>query len=734
MEAPSISIPASTAKTPASAASAPTTSSLSTLSSVPTGSQASTMAVSSSSKRTVSRKDGLKGVTNSESDENGSSSDEELADIYTSFAKRRKLSSSADKSASTFAVPTTIKKSARLSVQDKRQKTINALPRSPPRKVFKNSLASLIAQNEKYQLASATIASLESSVDEARKKEERLANAKSAGIDGNALIEAAGSDSDEQQRMIMALERTEALYDEVKYRFFLDDKPLYDRGGPLPEIDERRDLCWARLFQTAASTREACVSGFAAELIHHRPLPASIVRWMTQELFHEPDQTLCEAFVEILRASSIHHESRWDTSASLNSMYKTRSIFELKYKEAVASAKLPPGLQHVVRVAAFTAPAVDSVVAAAPPQSTTVALLDLALMNIDDQVTDDSTLSLTILESIEDMLDSLPEDGFNKLVEEAVGMLRTSTEPALELRCRAIVALPAATPRAYRLRRRLASECFSAGMGKKDPATQDWSRCIVQALKQRPEFQINEETNYGLLLELTGVLDIAISGGWTNDDELVPEPPTGPWNKPAEPTQIERLHNDQMDAICRELHRIVSRVRDAGTTHLRRTQAKTAIEHLASRIEHSVRARPKPRKGVFTGKKAVSFGQARFGARGFTGPGLQTPVLPSPPHVQPQQAIANLAVPQDNANVEAEAGPSTTPRRRRPEQADELVDLSQEFTSSPPAPRFNSVPKLFARTTDAAQDYVRTAHGEDNTDGTVYYDSHSQRLEHVDGT
>lgn len=566
------------------------------------------MPVSSHSKRVLSTKDGLKGVTNSDSDDSGSSS-EGLADISSFSVKRRKLSPTTDdKSTPTFAVPKPVKKSTRLSDQDKKQKTPNTLPRSPPKKVFKNSLANLVAQNERYQLESATIASLESSVVEAKKREERLANAQAAGINGSALVEAAGSDSDEQQRMIMALERTEALHDEIKYRFFLDDKPLWDRGGSSPELDEHSHAPWEKLFQTAASRTQACISGFAAELVLHYPLPASVVRWMTQELLHEADETLCEAYLEIIRASSVHQESVWRTSASINSLYKTRSIFEFNYKEAVASAKLPPGLRHIVRVAAFLAPACDSVVTAAPPQDTSVALLDLALMNIDDQVKDDPSLSLTILESIEDMMDALPADGFDKLIEEVVSALKSSSELSLELRCRAIVALPAATPRAYRLRRRLASECFSKTTSKKDPAGQEWARTIIDALRHWPEFQINEETDFGLLLGLTAVLDIAISSGWTDHKDLIPGPSTGPWNGPAEPTQTERRHNEQMDAICRELKHIVSRVRDAGTTHLRRTQAKTAIEHLISRLEHSVRARPKHRKGVFGSKKQVSFG------------------------------------------------------------------------------------------------------------------------------
>ena len=46
---------------------------------------------------------------------------------------------------------------------------------------------------------------------------------------------------------------------------------------------------------------------------------------------------------------------------------------------------------------------------------------------------------------------------------------------------------------------------------------------------------------------------------------------------------------------------MASRIRGAGTTHLRRTEAKSAFDRLITRLEHSVRTKPKPRKGIFGG-------------------------------------------------------------------------------------------------------------------------------------
>jgi hypothetical protein len=73
-----------------------------------------------------------------------------------------------------------------------------------------------------------------------------------------------------------------------------------------------------------------------------------------------------------------------------------------------------------------------------------------------------------------------------------------------------------------------------------------------------------------------------------------------------------------------------SKIRDAGTSHLKRTEAKSALERLIVRLEASVRTKPRPRKGVFDRPGALSAGaldgylrrvESEHGAAGVNGSG-----------------------------------------------------------------------------------------------------------------
>ncbi|KAF2160124.1 hypothetical protein M409DRAFT_60234 [Zasmidium cellare ATCC 36951] len=578
-------------------------SSISTLTTVP-NSQASSFPVSSStsSRRIVS--DGLQGVTGSDSES------EDLEDIQTVYAnKRRKLSQDDGVKAAAPKQPPP-QKNTRLSDQEKSKNFFKAFPRSPAKPVLKNSLASLLADHEKDQMADATIASLESAVEESKKQEEREQALEDAGYDGDAIVAAAGSDSEDREKVIMALARTEALHKKGDYHFFLDPEPLHT-NSPFP-TESLPDEPWARIYRNDVSRREACVSGFAAELAAKFPLPMTVTSWMACQLQYEQSEELCEAYVEILRASGHDDQSISDTWGSLNSIYKARSLFENNWREHVKTA-LPRGLSYMVRLISFRAPSIDNVVSEASPNSTCAAFLDLTLMNVDELVKADISLSLLIADCIEDMLDALSEHSFHKLIPLVVGTMFSPSDLPEFARCRAIAALPASTPRAHKIRRRLALEYFNTTEKKAcDPP--DWPKSIIHTLKSKLEFHISESTDYALLTALTTVLDIAIDAGWTDYSLLAPRESTGPWGERQPPSAAETKHNKDIDAITDVLKILASRIRDAGTSHLRRTETKSAIEQVMARLQFCVRSRARPTKDVFDEKVMK---QARFDVSSF---------------------------------------------------------------------------------------------------------------------
>ncbi|CAK1354901.1 unnamed protein product [Cercospora beticola] len=582
-----------------------TTTATAAATNVPSSLSSSTLRASTSSSRRIV-KDGVQAVANSDSDMSDDSSGEELADPRTFFAKRRKLSPEAKETPA-------VKK---LSARDRQKRFDQTRPQSPPKKVYKHSFASLIREGQRMKESEAAIASMRQALEDSKKRDEEAERQAILGlnnkVDAETMLEYASDDEDGERRL-KALQRVEALQAADTYHFFLDTAPLFD-DVPFP-TECLPNEPWSSLYATDTSREQACMSGFAAEMAAHFPLPMAITNWMAQQLLHEQNEALCEAYVEILRVSCTSHNSVSDTIASVSSMYKTRSLFENKYTEPVQRG-VPAGLKHVLKVATFCAPASDSVVPEAEPSKTLEAFLDMSMMNLDEHVRRDLGLSLALGSCIEDLLESISEQSYERLVQGALSMLHDTDESITpRFRCCLIQSLPSRTKRTYDIRRRLALGVLIPSENR-DSVTvggRDWLACITQTLRTNKEFEIRDSADYDLLVPLVEVLDIAISAGFTDYNVLHPVPEASDTKATGMFTQLPKLcaaaktHNSKIDAIVSELGYMKANIQHEAT-HLRRQELKAAIDRLITRLETSVRTRPKPKKSVFGDEPK----QARF--------------------------------------------------------------------------------------------------------------------------
>lgn len=452
---------------------------------------------------------------------------------------------------------------------------------------------------------------MEMEVEESKQRDARAEDDDIHAFDREALLDLA-VDDDQREELKIALDRTEALKAANHYHFFLDDQPKWP-NTPFP-VDSLPDEPWCSVYKDDRSRAEACVSGLAAELAERYPLPMNVTMWFASQLMHEPSEMLCESYVEVLRVSSRHHHdtSMSDSIASLTSRYHTRSFFETESRVQAKKA-LPQGLQYVLRTLQFCAPASDGVVLDATPTTTCAAFLDLALLNIDVLVRQDVNLSLVAANCIQDMLDELPEASYQSLVGEVLENLFLPSELSPLVRCRAISALPCHTLRAYNLRRRLALECFSAVSDRSIADSQDWMASILHTLKTQPALHISEDMDYDYLMAVIAVADIAVANGSSDYSRLMPAAAPTPnatgltFSKPTPLSDAEREHNQQVDRLVEQLQSMMSRVKDSGTSHLGRTQAKSLMEGFVVRLEACVRTRQRPKKSVFNRGMQTTF-------------------------------------------------------------------------------------------------------------------------------
>lgn len=67
------------------------------------------------------------------------------------------------------------------------------------------------------------------------------------------------------------------------------------------------------------------------------------------------------------------------------------------------------------------------------------------------------------------------------------------------------------------------------------------------------------------------------------------------------PSNLEeqKQFNKEIDRLSRAVKDMFTRIVDAGTAHMKRTEAKDVMESLHARLEFAVRTTPKPKRDIF---------------------------------------------------------------------------------------------------------------------------------------
>ena len=454
----------------------------------------------------------------------------------------------------------------------------------------------MVKRHEKQEKTDARVKAAEAEFEEAQQRREE-ALAREQSLNGG-LKAAVADDSDEGERMMLAMERTEALQDEETFHFFFSSKTR--AGREVFPQDGLPDKPWAKLLANEQSRTQACLTGFVTDLAARNLLPTSAQAWFGREVLFETRQDLCEAYCQIItalprnqRQSVFHAFEHYDTNFP-RSAYSTVPLYK-------AASSLPPNFRYSVRVAQYKTENSSY-------DARNGLVCELAMLRVDENVKQDSELQHIIQTCTEEMLDRIPGDDvvdFLKSVAKEL-IIGRADRLSLQVRCRIINSFPVAMQRCHDLRRWMALQCFAdSDKDLPEPASEDWTNRIVARMKKAPEFAISESTNYALLDSLISALDIAIDAGFSDfefrSSSTAHTNAAGPFAKQSAPSPAESTFNSQIDVITTQLRLMSSRIRDAGTSHLRRTEAKSAIERLIVRLEHSVRTRPKAKKGIFGG-------------------------------------------------------------------------------------------------------------------------------------
>jgi hypothetical protein len=472
-------------------------------------------------------------------------------------------------------------------------------PPQPPKRDYKYNLMSMAVKAKNRKMAADRIAELEKSTEH----DDPNAEDRPDLMEVQNAIATTASDVDDQERIALALERTDALEETQRFYYFVDNQPAYtDRSFPQFTKDSLETEPWRVTLKDEASRKVAFTTGCVAEMAMHFPLDPDLTLWIARQLLSEDNEPLCESYVEILRRAAFNCGVP-DELAKVRNFYHAREFSGRSFRKD-APTTTPAGLEHILRVVSFCAPAADET--NGESKMSLSAFIDFALINIDEIIRIDFSLPMILAGCMENMLDSLKADGYEKFKADITGAFHSIVNLSRHIRCQVIASLTAGTQRTFEIRQLLAIGLLTQ---MSPPPLENEPQLagmplIARSLDTSPDFALRDTSDYHLLQALIAVLDIAVGAGTTPYHLLSPSNSVKPalhlsGTKSSSQVEATKKHDEEVDGLTRRLRKMSNRIRGAGTTHLARTEAKSAIERLIVRLEYSVRSKPRPRKSAF---------------------------------------------------------------------------------------------------------------------------------------
>ncbi|RAQ73917.1 hypothetical protein AFCA_005522 [Aspergillus flavus] len=467
---------------------------------------------------------------------------------------------------------------------------------------YKHSIDSLVTQAVDDNETEASIAKLRATLEE---ENARKAASKSEAAPGlqqlheGILTSALDSQNDETglRRLLDAVRRTEAFDMEKSWFFFdhgseLAPPPAFPRNC----IPAKSSLS---VLRDPESRERAFHSGSVDFALSRGLLPDELVVWILNSVPSEPRDTLRNAYCRAFKNTTAERIQSLVRPDSIDAIFQRMgaSPKALTFSEVIVPDAIPKNSplraapQHQAALLAI----LNLLRGAADlfSDETREHILSILFrLSLDISLTRDPMVCSELERTIIAVLESIPEETADNLVyrvctsayetiKDAVfqsrlltHILPTSSWIAM-LRCRLAVAFLTSDPSS------LAEE----------PDVMGYLRRIIDVLKdkrfdvKRYKMKGQPEYDYGELMAITTVLNIAIDSGWSGVDFSSKD--------------AEREFNSEVDALADRIKRIFTSIEDSGASHLKRTLAKEALEALHYRIIYSVRTKPRPKRSIF---------------------------------------------------------------------------------------------------------------------------------------
>lgn len=450
---------------------------------------------------------------------------------------------------------------------------------------------------------------------EASKQEEERSRVQ-GDIDQNllaAVVAGAPADSDGMSRLMSAVERTEALNIDRSWSFFGPGSLQPPAVKPIQIVP---DVQWSNRWQESLQDDECrnrtFLSGYMGEAWSNGQLPNEFIQWTFESIVQEPKDELRRSYVQAFR----HVKSEWVRSQvdpatigrmflSIGASQKSVSCDDLIEPAAyISRSHEAPDYRHLLSV-------VEMFMVMAPYLETSTHQKLLAIMarlSLDAHVMADARVSVAVEDGLAELIELSTQKNNPAIAQTLITDLGTCLiDPTLQAQL--LKHILSTSPLTACIRIQLAHR-FLLGTNwgfEVDVASPSIDITALTRYLDSGPFDTtfrspSRRPDYANMTAQTYILDIAIADG----------------GRPASfaSRTDEVAFNRKVDKLADRVKAIFASIADTGASHMRRTEAKEALQALHYRLLYAVRTEPRPKKNVFGGRDGDEY-RAEEKSKGF---------------------------------------------------------------------------------------------------------------------
>jgi hypothetical protein len=484
-------------------------------------------------------------------------------------------------------------------------------------KDHKVDIGSLMVDHIDDQEVEENVAKVMQGYEASKQEEEEEERSRVQGeIDRNllaAVMAGAPAASDGISRLMSAVERTEALNIDRSWSFFGPGNPQPPAVKPIQMVPDVqcRDR-WRASLQDDECRSRTFLCGYIGEAWSGEQLPDDFIQWTFESIAQEPKDELRKSYVQAFR----HVKSEWvrsqvdpatieRTFLSIGASPKSVSCEGLIEPAAyISRSHKAPDYRYLLSV-------IEMFMVMAPHLETSAHQKLLAMMarlSLDAHVMADARVSVAVEDSLAELIELSRRKDDPAIPQSLVTDLGTClVDPTLQAQL--LKHILSTSPLTACIRIQLAHRfLLGASWGSEvDAASPPIDITALTRYLDSGPFDTtsrspNRRPDYANMTAQTYILDIAIADG----------------GRPASfaSRTDEVVFNRKVDKLADRIKAIAASIADTGASHMRRTEAKEALQALHYRLLYAVRTEPRPKKNVFGGRDGDDY-RAEERSKGF---------------------------------------------------------------------------------------------------------------------